>query len=240
MPAILYRPWKLLSGRFQTPSRGGFTRRSVLLGGSALALSPLLGACTQAQTAAWVSAVQSIGQEFLVVQPELTALGVSPNASVTVPGTSVSLNGQAITIAGVSVPFSQLGPDANNLAAALDAASSASQGQSTLITIEAYVNALTPIIWPIVQPIVASASPGAGLAIGLIVASLPAAEQLLNFGVDFSKTFLSGQAQQLAALAPPPAASLRFGGAAPTLTPSQQALVELMAKHGHPSPFVAP
>lgn len=184
-----------------------------------LGSTALLAGCTAAQVAQWVAAEQAIAQEFTIVQPELIALGYNPAQKITIDGVALDITG----IAGLI----------QNVTTALSAASTVSEGQSTLIMIETYVNAMTPVIWPVVEPLIVAANPGAGLTIGLIVAALPAVEGLLNFAVDFGKTFLTAEAAQLAETAPKAATSLVFHretGA--LLTPAEQALALLLARAG--------
>lgn len=186
-------------------NRRRFTQ--LLLSSTALSLVD----CSAAQVASWVAGEQAVGQEFVIVEPELAAAGF--NAATPIPVTISGVT-KTTTLAGVGTLIQQL-------TTALGAASTASQGQSTLIEIETYINALTPIIWPIVSPFITAASPGAGFTIGLIVAALPALEAALNFAVDFGGTILTSQAQQLAKLAPPVPAAAKFGTVGVVQTPSE-------------------
>lgn len=154
----------------------------------AFAGAGIVAGCTQAAVARWVAGEQAVAQEFAVVAPELAALGYNV-------GTPISVDGVTVTIPSTAA-------DLANLTSALGVASQVSQGQPILVKVEAYINAITPVIWPIVGPMVTAANPGVGLALGLIVASLPALEGLLNFAVDFGKTLLTPQAASLATLAP--------------------------------------
>lgn len=209
-------------------------RRRVLTAGAMLPIGLVVEGCSQAEVAQWVAAEQSIGQEFAVVESQLAGMGVNPSAKVTIAGQTVAVNGTTVAVAGQSFTFGQVGTLVGALTSALGAASTAAQGQTVLVQIEAYINAIVPVIWPVVQPLVVAANPGVGLTLGLVIQALPAIEGLLNFSVAFTKTFLSGEAQQLAALAPATAAA-RLGLPAPTaqvrLTP-EQALAILMARAG--------
>src|ERR1700676_1793586 len=127
-------------------SRRDFARRAAaffLVGTSLLS-------CTQAQTAQWIAAEQALGQEFTVVSPELAALGVSASAPVTIPSTTVG----GVTVPAVTTSVAGLAALVGALTSALGAASSASEGQTVLIRVETYVNALVPVIWPVVGPFV--------------------------------------------------------------------------------------
>lgn len=167
-------------------------RRALLM----LAAAPLLVRCTEAQQAAWVAAFQTISQLFITVEPELVGQGFNANSpiSFTISGVKTTT-----TVSGVAALVSKL-------AQTLSAASTVAEGQSALVTVETYINALVAVIWPIVQPFVMAASPGGGFAIGLIIADLPALEAMLNFSANFGGTLLTAQAQQLKILAPPNAA----------------------------------
>lgn len=170
------------------------TRRALLLGTTALV------GCSSINQAVpvWVAALQAVGEEFQLVMPQLQGAGLSgANAAV---ATTVIQN-------------------AEKALAVIDATSTQTQGQSTLITVEQYINALAPLVIPF-----ASLIPG-GAAIGLIVAALPAIELAVNLGA----SLLSTQAQALAASAPKVASAV-YGRASAPLT-AQQALDILLAKH---------
>ncbi len=205
-------------------NRRDFARNLTLVAGA-----PLLFGCTQAQTAEWVAAEQALGQEFTVVAPELAQFGINASGPVTIPSFKIG----NITVPPVTTTVQGVGSLASQLTAAVGAASTVAQGQTTLIKIETYTNALVPVIWPVLSPYVTAANPGVGLTLGLIVASLPALEGMLNFAVDFGGTLLSGDAQALAKLASPVAPVVtanRLGAAlAPT---SQDYLNELMRRAG--------
>lgn len=168
------------------------TRRRALKLLGLTAATPLLVRCTAAQEAAWLAGLQTIEQLFVSVEPELVGEGFNANSpiSITVSGVTTTT-----TVSGIAALVTKL-------VSALSAASTVTQGQSVLVTVETYINALVPVIWPVVEPFVTAATPGGGFAIGLIIADLPALESMLNFAVNFGKTLLTPQAQQLAILAP--------------------------------------
>lgn len=176
--------------------RKTLTRRHLL---TLIAVAPVIGAvgCTEVQAAAWLAALQTLSQLFVSVEPELEGEGYNPAAPITVTVGGVKTT---TTVSGIAALVQQV-------VTALGNAASASQGQSALITIETYVNALVPVIYPVVLPFIAAATPGGGFAIGLIIANLPAIEAALNFEVNIAgnlvKTLLTPQAQALAVLAPP-------------------------------------
>lgn len=204
-------------------------RQALILGGAlALPLGLVVEGCTPGQTNQWLSAEQAIGQEFTIVAPELASLGINPKAQVTIAGQTIAFNGSSVAIFGQTVALDAIGALVQQLTAGLSEASSVSQGQSVLITAEVYINAVVPVIWPVVGPLVVAADPGVGLTLGLIVKALPAMEGMLNLAVDFTKNFLSAQAQQLAVLAPSAPASMRMGGT--TTSPAEQALQQLMQR----------
>lgn len=199
-------------------------RRSLLLFAAA---SPILASCKQADVARWVAAEQAIGQEFIVVAPELARFGIDANAPVTVPSFKIG----GVTVPPITTTVSGVGTLVRDITSAVGVASTAAHGQSVLITVETYINALVPVIWPAVAPFVTAANPGAGLTIGLIVAALPAIEGMLNFAIDFGQTLLSGEAQKLAALAPPPVPAAGRVGAALKASPDDY-LNELLRRAG--------
>jgi hypothetical protein len=170
------------------------TRRRVLYtAATALAAGSVLSRCTQVQNAAWQALLQSVGQDFVTVEPELQGQGFNANTPITVGGVTTTLSGVASLV--------------QQLTNGISAASTATQGASVLTTVETYVNAVVPVIWPVLAPFVTAASPGGGFAIGLIVANLPLIEAAINLEVDFGKTLLTAQAQSLAVLAPKTLAS---------------------------------
>lgn len=163
------------------------TRRALFAGAAPCALLALSGCGTtggttniNSQVPIWVAALQAIGTEITSVLPQLQSFGLTGSALA---------NAQAI-VAKIETVLSGIG-----------SASTATQGQSTVATIEGYINTLAPIILPFV-----SAVPG-GSIIGMIVAALPAIETAVNILI----TYLTPQAQQVAATAPPPPAGAVFG-----------------------------
>ena len=153
-----------------------------------LAAGTALAACAgQVPVAQWVAGLQAVGQEFSLVAPQLQAAGLGGSALAQ----AQSIIGQIIAAAG-----------------AISNASAAAQGQSTLLQIEGYINALAPLVAPF-----AAGVPG----LGLIVAALPAIEALLNV-----TSALVPATQQLVA-AHPTAARMS----------AQQALAELLRQTGH-------
>lgn len=163
------------------------TRRDLLAGTALLTVA----ACDQftTQVPLWVSAIQAIGQETVAIMPQLTAAGLSGDAAT--HATSIIAQIQTATTA-------------------ITTAATAAQGQSTLVQIETYVNALAPYIAQY-----AALVPG-GSVIGLIVAALPAIELALNLAVNI----LTNEAKALAQTAPKPAAAVPGRAAAP-LSPEQ-------------------
>lgn len=161
-----------------------------------IAVVPVAG-CANFKAAAWLAAIQDISQLFVTVEPELVGQGFDANSPI------------QVTVAGVRTTTTVSGIAAlvQRAVAGLGAAASASQGQSVLVTVETYINAMVPVIYPVLRPFIVAATPGGGFAIGLIVANLPAIEAALNFAVDIAgnlaATLLTPQAKQLAVLAPP-------------------------------------
>jgi predicted small secreted protein len=166
----------------------------VLLGGTTLA------GCAGAsgQIPLYVAALRAVGQQALLSLPQLKTAGLSGPTADTIAKalTEISTVGQAIS----------------------DAAS-ATDGQSTLIKIEGYINAIAPLAVPF-----AALVPG-GALIGLVVAALPAIE----FAVNLTVSLLTPPAKVLASTAPKPAGAAR--GVIAVLTP-EQALAELLRRSG--------
>jgi hypothetical protein len=103
----------------------------------------------------------------------------------------------------------------SSIAGAISSAATPTQGATTLQTIEQDINAVAPIIAPF----------AAGVpALGIAIAAIPAIEALVNIGV----TLLTPAAQALAAK---PAASASLAGSTTSLSPSQVALQQLLARH---------
>jgi hypothetical protein len=178
------------------------TRRQAL----ALMGTTTLAACAggSALVPSWVGAIEAIGQQVALDAPQLKVAGL-PAASLTQVS---SIDGQI-----------------ESAAAAIGAESTATQGQSTLIQIEGYVNAVAPIVEPFLETAAGAAVPGGGFAIALIVAALPALEFALNMTV----SQLTAQAQAIGAKAVLPASAV-FGSGA--MDRSQQALNELLRRAG--------
>jgi hypothetical protein len=159
------------------------TRRTLLLtGASSIALAACSTSTTttvNTQVPVWAAALKAVLTEIVSVLPQLQAVGLS--------GTALT---QAQTIIGqIETALSAIG-----------AASSASQGATTLATVESYINALAPLVLPFVGLV-----PG-GSVIGLIIAALPEIELALNFVI----SLLTPQAKSIAATAPPLPASAPF------------------------------
>jgi hypothetical protein len=138
--------------------------------------------------------------------PQLTKAGLS-GATVTTVSTAIT----AISAAGNDI----------------SAAATATQGQSTLIQIEGYVNAIAPDVLPFVSLI-----PGGGI-LALVIAALPAIEAMLNFAV----SLLSAEAKTIAVAATPPTpaptSAARMAATAPGANPtSAAALAELLRLAG--------
>lgn len=120
----------------------------------------------------WANAIQGIGQYFTQqFLPSLTGAGAKIPQS---------------TLATIERIVGGIG----GAAAGVDAATTQSQGASTLQTIENYVNELAPVVGPFLALI-----PGAGPILSIALAALPAVEGLVNMG----STLLSPLAQQIAA-----------------------------------------
>src|SRR6185312_3303581 len=175
------------------------SRRRLLAATAIVPAAVVLAACPgPVAVPAFVAALQSVGQDVLLAMPQLLKAGLSGATAATV---NTAINA-----------ISQVGND-------VSAASTATQGQSALIQIEGYVNAIAPDVLPFLPLI-----PG-GSIIAIVIAALPAIEAMLNFAA----SLLSAEAKAVAATAqvPAPAAStLRRMGA--TVDPSQAALEELL------------
>ena len=178
--------------------------RRALLGATALIPAAVLAGCSNGVVVAqYVAAIRAVGQEAVNIVPELTAAGIKVPSQV-----------------------AQYATDIVNVAGGIGSAATATQGASTLNTIEGYINALAPIL----VPILSAAVPGAGAAIGLIVAAIPAIEALINVAAAQIQG-LTAQAQTLAKDAPTPPVSLRFGARAASAAQAQPYLNLLLERH---------
>ena len=139
----------------------------------------------------------------------------------------------AIQGAGASISSSTLGTitqivnSIGQAAAGISTATTQTQGQSTLQTIEGYVNNLAPVVAPFLSLI-----PGAGPILTIAFAALPAIEGLVNLG----SSLLTPLVSQIAAApvpSPAPAAGRRLGAAAPVRVSPNQALALVLAATGH-------
>lgn len=146
------------------------TRRRLLM---TTAVAGVLAGCkgSGGAVAPYVAAIKAVGTEALTVIPELAAAGIALPPQVSDYLTAI-----------------------NRAAGAVGSAATVTEGQSVLVQIEGYVNALAPVL----LPLLAAAVPGAGATLGLIVAALPAVEALVNVAV----TELTPLAKQLAQYAP--------------------------------------
>lgn len=135
-----------------------------------------------------VSAFQAVGKEAVLIAPQLVQYGLSQADADNI-------------VAGAKIVAA--------VAGAITGTSTALQGADTLSKIEAYVNAVAPIVAPF-APLI----PG-GTVIGLVIVALPEIEMAINFGA----SLLSQMAKQVAATAPPlPAAAARVGAASVNMT----------------------
>ena len=148
-------------------------RRQLLASTALIPVAMLLAGCPSAgtQVPLFVSAIKAIGQQALLSLPQLQAAGLS----------------------GASAAKAQTIVDQiEKIAGAISDAATATDGQSTLIKIEGYINALAPIVATF-----ASLIPG-GAVIGLVVAALPAIE----FAVNMTVSLLTPTAKAIASSAP--------------------------------------
>jgi hypothetical protein len=188
-----------------------YTRRRLLAGAAVVATGASLGACaTNPLPNVNVTTISSLALAGLqAIGTEIVS--VAPQLE------KFGLSGSSLSTVQTIIA------DIEQILGGVNAASSAVSGQTVLAQIEGYVNTLAPIILPFV-----AAVPG-GTIIGAIIAALPAIETAVNFLI----SLLSPQAQQVAATAPTPGASVsarakvRFGAVAPT--PSQVYLEALIA-----------
>lgn len=176
-------------------------RRALL----ALAASaPILAACPAGQIPLYVSAIQSLGQDALLVMPQLTAAGLSGNAASTA----------ANIVNGITAAAGIIG-----------ATSTQAQGATALTQIELYINALAPFAASF-----AGLVPG-GSMIGLIVAALPAIEEAVNLVVTLitneAKSLAATAPKPAAAMRS--TATVLTG---PALLTPNQALAELLRQAG--------
>ena len=176
------------------------TRRTLLSSVAPAAVAISVAGCwptpTPTTIPTWVAGLQAIATEIALVIPELQVVG---------------LGGNTLTSAQAIVTEIQ------TALAAISATSTTTQGQSVLIQVEGYINALAPLILPFVSLI-----PG-GTTIGIIIAALPALEALVNIAV----SLLSAQAASIASTAPPLPAAAKVGAA---LTPAEQYLQWLITQ----------
>lgn len=147
-------------------------RRALLLAGVFLIGTPLVGCSSTTTVPTWVAALQAIATEFNLVMPQLVTAGMSSDVAAKVQAIIAQIQ-QALT--------------------AINSASTQTQGQSVLTTVEGYINALTPLALPFVAAI-----PG-GSVLGLIIAALPAIELAVNMVT----SLLNPNALKVASSAPP-------------------------------------
>ncbi len=158
------------------------SRRHLMLLAGGAAVAPLVGcASVNSQVPSWVAALEAIATEAGSILPQLEAAGLS---------------------GADAAKAQQIVAEIQSALKVINIASSETQGQSALATVEGYINALAPLALPFVSLI-----PG-GTVVGLIVAALPAIELALNFIV----SLLTPQAKELAASAPKLPAKARFKG----------------------------
>ena len=150
------------------------SRRTLLATVAPGALLTLAGCgTTPVNPSVWISGIQAIATEVGQIAGQLGAAGVSASVIAQVQSIVASIQAAASAVGG---------------------AVTQSAGQSILIQIEGYINALVPIIQPFLSLV-----PGVGSIIGIIVIALPAIEAALNIIVGL----LSPAATALASNAPP-------------------------------------
>ena len=150
------------------------SRRTLLATVAPGAILTLAGCgTTPVNPSVWIAGIQAIATEVGQIVGQLQAAGIS-----------------AATIAQVQSIVASI----QAAAAAVGTAVTQTAGQSILIQIEGYINALVPILQPFLSLV-----PGVGSILGIIVIALPAIEAALNIIVGA----LTPAAAALGALAPP-------------------------------------
>lgn len=195
------------------------TRRNLLRVTALLPVGYAMGSCgTLPVVGAFVGPIEAIGQQITLDAPQFQSV------IATVPAYAGQAASLVSKVTGIDTAIQAA-------AAAIGAASTQSEGQSTLITIETYMNALAPIVGPPLQAAAAAAFPGGGLVVGLVIAALPAIEPLVNMTVDQ----LTAEAKALVAYAQVPAPTAEHVRMAATLggtADAHSALAELLRRAG--------